>query len=160
MKVSCGLCKIKFDRRAEPSEFISGKWHHERCAIQVHQKKELYRYICTIFNLKAPGPINFSMINKMVKEKGYTYVGIKNALKYHYEIKNGEVEKSEERIGIVPYVYDEAQNYFSNLSKKQDKVLKNYNEKKDKNKKIVVKMGKKKKGKTEEDFDLTSFFNE
>ena len=37
------------------------------------------------------------------------------ALVYHFEIKNGSIEKANGGVGIIPYVYDNAYNYYYNL---------------------------------------------
>ena len=54
-----------------------------------------------------------------IDKLGYTNEGIYNALKYHYIVKNGSIEKSGNRIGIVSYVYNEAQQYYKDLNKRQ-----------------------------------------
>ena len=40
---------------------------------------------------------------------------------YFYEIKNGDKEKANGGIGIIPYVYKDAYNYFYNLWLNQQK---------------------------------------
>jgi len=62
--------------------------------------------------------VNF--INKL----GYTNKGIYYSLKFFYEVKKQSPEKSGNRIGIVPYVYDEAKEYYKQLSLKQRAILK------------------------------------
>ena len=34
------------------------------------------------------------------------------ALKYHYEIKKGDVSKSENGIGIIPHIYEDSRKYW------------------------------------------------
>lgn len=69
-------------------------------------------------------------INQYVNEYHYTYSGIRKALIYHFEIKGGSVEKANGGIGIVPYVYQNAYNYYLALwqaqQKNQDKVVVEY----------------------------------
>ena len=74
-----------------------------------------------------------------VTKLGYTNEGILNALKYFYLIKKNSPEKAGNRIGIVPYVYDEAKEYYTNLKKKQKTIGKNI-EKQIKEQKIEVKI--------------------
>jgi SpoIID/LytB domain protein len=50
---------------------------------------------------------------------GYTNEGILKALKYFYKVKKQSPEKSGNRIGIVPYVYNEAKAYYESLEKRQ-----------------------------------------
>ena len=61
-----------------------------------------------------------SYISKM----GYTNHGILNALKYFYSIQHGSIANSGNRIGIVPYVYDEAQIFYNELDKTQKRIKK------------------------------------
>ena len=57
-----------------------------------------------------------------ITKLGYTNEGILNALKYFYLIKKNSPEKAGNRIGIVPYVYDEAKEYYNNLKQKQKRI--------------------------------------
>jgi hypothetical protein len=110
--VTCGGCGLKFDRVAENGEFIKSKWYHQGCAAIKNEKIVLDNYICKLFNLKTPGPMNNILIKKYRDELGYNYDGMQKALKYFYEIKGHTKSKSEERVGIIPYVYQEAQDYY------------------------------------------------
>lgn len=126
--VTCGGCGLKFDRVAEKAEFIKSRWYHQGCAQIKKDKMELDAYICKLFDLKAPGPTNNILIKKYKEQKGYNYKGIKNALQYFYEVRKHSTDKSEERVGIVPFVYSEAEEYFNNL-KRMEKKNKNVLEK-------------------------------
>ena len=110
--VFCGGCGLGFDRSQPGSECISGKWYHEGCAKIQHEKRELYAHICKYFNLKAPGPVNYSLIKKYRENNGYSYVGMTNALKYFFDVQKRKPMRSNERIGIIPHIYDAAQAYF------------------------------------------------
>ena len=59
-----------------------------------------------------------------VTKLGYTNEGILNALKYFYKVKKQSPEKSGNRIGIVPYVYSEAKEYYDNIERKQKQLTK------------------------------------
>lgn len=50
----------------------------------------------------------------MQEHPEYTFSGIKRTLQYFYEIKSNPIEKSNGGIGIVPWVYEEARQYFYN----------------------------------------------
>ena len=43
------------------------------------------------------------------------------ALIYHYEIKGGDIDKANGALGIVPYVYQKAYNYYYSLWEAQQK---------------------------------------
>lgn len=119
--VTCGGCGLKFDRVAEEGEFIKGRWYHKGCAEIKRDKMSLDEYICKLFNLKTPGPMNNTLIKKYREQKGFNYKGMKNALQYFYEVKKHSTSKSEERVGIIPFIYVEAEEYFSNLEKRRSK---------------------------------------
>lgn len=51
-------------------------------------------------------------INEFTTKYGYTYSGMLKALNYFYEIKGNSIEKSNGGIGIIPYVYKDAYNYY------------------------------------------------
>ena len=58
-------------------------------------------------------------INRNIKryreEYNYTYSGIHKALIYFFEIKGNSIEKANGNIGIVPYVYKDAFNYYYSI---------------------------------------------
>lgn len=119
--VTCGLCSQKFNRAAEGSEFIKSKWYHKNCATIKKEKIKLDEYICKIFQLKAVGPVNNRMMKEFVEKRGYTYNGIYKALQYYYEVRKHSIDRAEERIGIVPFVYNDAQEYYNMIDSFVDK---------------------------------------
>ena len=59
---------------------------------------------------------------KTFKEQyNYTYSGMYKALKYFYEIKGNDIKKANGGIGIIPYIYKQAQDYFLALWEAQQK---------------------------------------
>lgn len=58
-------------------------------------------------------------IKQFVEEYKCSYSGIKKTLIYFFEIKKNSIEKSNGGIGIVPYVYQEAAQYYYNLERAQ-----------------------------------------
>jgi hypothetical protein len=99
---------------------IDEKNFHPNCAKNYIDRKELFKTVCRIFKLKAPGPRNMTYIKKYFND-GMTYKGMNNALIYFYEIKKGNKTKANESIGIMPYIYEEAQKYFY-FKEKNDKM--------------------------------------
>lgn len=136
-KVKCYYCNHVFDRDAEPFVPIEGKrrYAHKACydkAINEEKENEeaknkLEDYIKELFNYKVlPEAVN-RQIKEYITDKNYTYGGMLNALRYFYEIKNGDKEKAHGRIGIIPYVYEDARIYYLALL-----------ETKERNEKIVI----------------------
>ena len=122
--VKCLYCDRTFD--ADEEKFVKPnktRYAHFDCYQVVKKeeedREELREYIKKIFNLENLGPV----INKQIKSYtqdtayGYTTKGIYYALKYFYEIKGNDTSKANNKLGIVPYVYDEAQKYFDNIDR-------------------------------------------
>lgn len=133
-EVKCPYCNIIFDTNKE--EFIQLKnrrYAHKSCydaaggekpPKQTRTKKEkeedpnlkaLKDYINQLFGDKT----NWAMVTKQIKnykeDYGYSYSGILKSLIYFYEIKGGSKEKANGSIGIVPFLYQNAYDYYYNL---------------------------------------------
>lgn len=69
-------------------------------------------------------------ITQYTTKYNYTHTGIMQSLYYFYHIQNNDTKKANDGIGIVPYVYNNAFNYFYDLWKAQntnrDKVISDY----------------------------------
>lgn len=120
--VKCLYCGKTFD--AETEDFVkpnSNRYAHAACyqlkQEEENKKNELIDYIVKLFDLKTPGPVIYRQIKnyKTNPEYNYTDDGILKALKYFYEIKKGDKSKANAQLGIVPYIYNEAQEYFNSL---------------------------------------------
>lgn len=122
--VKCQFCEQLVDK--DLTVRYDNKNFHKDCQEEYKYKKEIYKYVAHLFGFKnenKPGPVIISQL-KLFREKypHYTYKGILAALTYFYDIKKGSKKKANEGIGIVPYVYDDAQEYYQKLSYKQEKV--------------------------------------
>ena len=138
-QVKCLYCGQIFDRDKVPFIQVSKRrYAHKECSISEDEKKlqenkdreELYDYIMKLFNISFVDPKIQKQIKKYIEENNYTYSGIKKALVYFFEIKGNSVEKANGGIGIVPYVYTQAYNYYYSLwlaqQKNEDKVVQEY----------------------------------
>ena len=65
-------------------------------------------------------------ISNYIEEYNFTYSGIQKSLEYFYHIKGNPIEKANGGIGIVPYVYRDAYNYYYALweAKQKNKGIK------------------------------------
>ena len=119
--VKCSLCGNGV-LKTEAERYKNKNYHADCLEIQL-SKEELTDYICRLFSLKAPGPRIYTQIKTFLdKYPHYTYKGIKQALVYFYEVQKKPIDKANQGIGIVPYVYDSAQEYFNNISLRQERV--------------------------------------
>ena len=128
--VICKYCGETFDRDTTPFVAVgSRRYAHKECGEKYEVKltqnekdyNELLEYTKKIFSDVSLAKIKMQ-IRKYKMEYGYDYLSILNALKYFYEIKKNDVDKSNGGIGIVPYIYEEANKYF-----KEEERIKNIN---------------------------------
>ena len=138
-KVKCIHCGQIFDRDKEPFVQVSPRrYAHKNCSLSneerqtqlIKDQEDLNNYIKKLFDTTYVSPRVQKQINSYVNEYNYTYSGIMKALIYFYEVKGNSIEKSNGGIGIVPYVYKDAFNYYYMLwsaqQKNEHKVIKEY----------------------------------
>lgn len=122
--VTCVYCKKKFDRDKIPFVQVSAKrYAHKECSEAENQRlfKEeadkiaLENYIIQLFKLEYVTPRIRKQLNTYQEQYGYTYSGMHKALIYFYEIKGNSTEKANGGVGIIPYVYQDAYNYYYSL---------------------------------------------
>lgn len=82
---------------------------------QDEQRSACIEFVYTLFDQKV-APRTFSMLKNYIK-KGYTWIGITRAVEWFYLVKRNDISKAKGSLGIVPYVYDEAQIYYEKLNK-------------------------------------------
>ena len=104
---------------------INGKNFHTTCSQIYQDSQELNEYICNLFDYIKPGPRILTQIKQFTQENGYTHKGIQRTLQYFYEVQNNTIQKSNGGIGIVPYMYNEAQAYYQRINKAAEKMSEN-----------------------------------
>lgn len=127
-KVKCKYCGELLERDSEECVKVAERrYAHKTCAesLSKQEKKEagykeqIIQFMYTLYGKET----NFGLIErelaKYIKDFNYTYSGIYKSLVYHYEVKKGETEKGKGHLGIVPYVYQDAYNYYYDLWLKQ-----------------------------------------
>ena len=125
--VVCAYCKKPLSKKDTDCVMVgNGKYVHKQCQeLEENREKtdreKLETYIKELYQISYIEPRVKAQIKKYVDEYNYTYSGIQKALYYHYEIKGGDKSKANGGIGIVPYVYQDAYNYFYNLWLAQQK---------------------------------------
>ena len=120
----CKVCGLRFDRDKEPFVAVGARrYAHKSCyeaaqaAIPQDEKdyNELEKYIKKLFKIDT---LNIK-IRKQIKEYketyNYTYTGIQKTLYWWYEIKKNSISQSNDGLGIVPYVYNDACKYFYSI---------------------------------------------
>ena len=128
--VICSVCGKRFNRDKQPFiQTSKRRYAHYDCAVSEEKKKtqeekdkeELDKYIKELFNIEnIPQKIK-KQISTYMKEYGYSYSGIHKTLIYCFEIKHNSLEKANGGIGIVPYCYKQAYDYFYSLWQAQQR---------------------------------------
>lgn len=90
----------------------------------------LEAYIKKLFGETTINPRTRKFINQYINEYKYTYSGILKSLVYFFEVQGNSIEKANGSIGIVPYIYDKAFQYYYALwlanQQNENKVMKDY----------------------------------
>lgn len=122
--VTCVYCKERFDRDKEPTTQISARrYAHKECAEKNQKEKtkeekdleDLESYIMKLFNEPYVNARIRKQIKEYRKEYDYTYSGMLKTLIWFYEIKGNSIDKANGGIGIIPYVYKNACDYYYSL---------------------------------------------
>lgn len=92
---------------------------------QYDDRDALWYYILRLFGPESEDkPVsdwNMTQMEKF-KRKGLPYRGQLLTLKYFYEVKKNSIEKSNRSIGIIDWVWQDAQNYYEKQEKQQKEI--------------------------------------
>lgn len=124
--VKCFYCGKSFDANIEPfAKPRANRYAHQDCHNQADKNKTqeerdyeaLVAYIKQLFN-GAPNPRVWKQLKEYREMKDnngdplYTYSGMLKTLVWWYELKHNDIEKANGGIGIIPYVYNDACQYY------------------------------------------------
>ena len=98
------------------------RYYHEFCYNELLERKQLCDYICELFSYKKPSVRIYQQMTSY-HDKGVSYSDMLLTLKYFYEIKKGDINKSQGGIGIIPYVLEEAKEFATLEKIEQDKLI-------------------------------------
>jgi hypothetical protein len=122
-KCKCYYCGEIFDRNKEPWVMVTAnRYAHKDCqelygmrlAPNEKDYNELIDYVEKLFGLdNVPAKIT-KQIKDFKANYGYTYSGMLKTLKYWFEVRGAEKERGY-GIGIIPYIYEDAFNYYKTL---------------------------------------------
>lgn len=157
--VMCRACRKRFDREklVKDVDWVmpsKNYYYHKECYenwisdkgnLKANRADEQWiGYIWDYLKRDLKIPVDYakceSQRKNFIKNKHYTNKGIFFALKYFYEVMNGQGNKSEGGIGIVPYVYAESTAYWQERYAKQKDVLEQYEKQMEqrKNREVIV----------------------
>ena len=126
--VKCPKCGKSFDTNIEQAVKVSARrYGHATCYPDIKDfvplaapqedpdLTKLKEYIGQLFGKNA----NWAQINRQIKiyitDNHYSYSGILKSLVYFYGIKGNSIEKANGALGIVPFIYQDAYNYYYDL---------------------------------------------
>lgn len=92
---------------------------------QYDDRDALFFYIYRLFGPEsAEQPVSNWNLTQMGKfqRQGMPYRGQLLTLKYFYEVKKNSIEKSNKSIGIIPWIWTEAANYYETQQDKQKEI--------------------------------------
>lgn len=124
--VKCLYCGKTFDRNSISCVKIGRRYAHQECADKIQKgqqvqtidpkndQREFHDFVSDLYNKHC----NWPLIQKQEKEyleNGLTYSGMKKTLYWWYQTLGHTIESSNGGIGIIPYVYKQAEQYYYNL---------------------------------------------
>ena len=125
--VKCTVCGESFDRdKVQAVKSGARRYAHYTClpegelvplpnAVVDQDLVDLENYIKNLLG----DDYNPARVKKQIKdyknEYNYSYSGMLKALVWFYEIKGNSIEKANGGIGILPFVYQDAYNYYYSL---------------------------------------------
>lgn len=127
-RVKCSICGETFDRDlVQAVRTGARRYAHATCdptnkdLVPLNKPEEDLDLVKlkTYINDKFGKTANWAQINRQLKiyttENNYSLSGILKSLIYFYDIKKNPIDKSNGALGIVPFVYQDAYNYYLNL---------------------------------------------
>lgn len=137
--VQCRFCKKKFDAEKDKEGIVwvqkSKGWYYHKDCYETWKnenlkkddewKERIYDFIA--HDLKVSYDFfmcETQLINYVEKDKIGTYKGIYFALKYFYQVKNGDWNKGHGGLGIIPFIYEESTKYWIDQEEKKRGLLK------------------------------------
>lgn len=129
--VKCAICGETFDRdKIQAVKYGARRYAHLRCKpdgelVTVETDPEKIKEQQALNDLEMytkellqddynPAKIR-KQINEYHQKYGYSYDGMKKTLIYWYEIKGQSKEKANGGIGIIPFIFNDARNYYYSL---------------------------------------------
>ena len=137
--VTCSVCGKRFDRDKLPYKQTSARrYAHLDCSVADENtkkqedldKEELEKYIMALLKEDYISPRVRKQMNSFIQDYNYTYSGMRKALIYFYEVKKNDPSKANGGIGIIPYCYREAYEYYYSLwlaqQRNENKIIQEY----------------------------------
>lgn len=129
--VKCKFCGEYFDRNDKTINFIKlkNRYAHKKCYDaqdrEALQEQKDWSNLISYANQILGEDFEFVKTQKQLEsyktKYNFTYSGMYKALKWFYEIDNGNKDNANGGIGILPYIYEKAYKYYYDLFQKQQR---------------------------------------
>lgn len=128
-KVKCLKCGEYFDADKISYTKIGRRYAHSECVQnelssltkEQEDKAKFYDLVKSIYGKNY----NYILINtqaeRMIKEYGYTWSGMTGCLHWFYNLHHKSLEEGNGGIGIIPYIYDQVRDYYTQIYQTQEK---------------------------------------
>lgn len=123
--VICSVCGKRFDRdKVQAVKSNARRYAHQSCCPQgeivpLPQVDEDLQKLNEYIEKLLGNNYNKARVKQQLKsfkeEYNYSYSGILKSLVYFYEVKGNSIDKANGGIGIVPFIYQDAFNYYYSL---------------------------------------------
>lgn len=133
----CAICGKEFDRNAiQAVKHGARRYAHQTCfpdgeLVPMEKKLEdepeyqmIMDYCYKLFGENHNWAMTKKYIKKFIEENKFSLSGIHKSLLYFYDVKKNPIDKANNTIGIVPFVYQDAYNYYYNLFMSQQNLQK------------------------------------
>lgn len=128
--VKCPICGKSFDLNSEQGvRYSARRYAHYKCypqgeLIPLANGEDPNLVQLKEYTKKLLGKeYNAARVNKQIKDfkaqYDYSYTGMLKSLVYFYEVKGNSIEKANGGIGIIPFIYQNAYNYYLSLFQAQ-----------------------------------------
>lgn len=97
-------------------ELGTNRYAHQTCAVreaarEKTDEEKLYDFVMDLFGMDYVPPLVRKQVADYMQTYKFTYSGIHKALVYFHQIQGNPVQK-EKGIAIVPFIYQNAYNYY------------------------------------------------
>lgn len=133
--VKCLYCGEQFDRDTEKCVKIGRRYAHQECYDKLSDKEKqenldksaFWAYIKELYHDDYDFVSISKQVESYVKQYHFTYSGMLKALKWFYEIQHHSKEESNGRVGILPYIYEDARKYYYGIFLAQQRMKESNN---------------------------------
>ena len=150
----CPVCNNEVKGEDAIFNVKTKRYYHESCYQILLDRKDLCNYICEIFGYKNPTPKMYQQMTSYY-ERGISYNDMLLTLKYFYEVEKGDINKSQQGIGIIPYAINRAKEYTTLEELEKNKLIEKFEQKnKDKKEPRIVFIQSENKRKNKKNIDI------